>query len=53
MATGDRFFGFDLIQRKTLARLLAEVSAGDTTVLEDLQDQIDALDVRVTELETP
>lgn len=29
MATGDRFFGFDLIQRKTLARLLAETAAGD------------------------
>lgn len=64
MATGDRFFGFDLIQRKTLARLLSEVAGGDVpafsdlagsvagvdganlqAILEDLKDQIDAIEV--------
>ena len=44
----DRFFGFDLIQRKTLEKLLAEVGAGDTAAL---QDQIDALELRVEALE--
>lgn len=53
MATSDRFFGFDLIQRKTLAALLAEISGGDDSSIQDLQDQLDALDARVTDLETP
>lgn len=47
----DKYFGFDLQQRKTLMRLLEEVAAGDSSAIEDLQDQITALAGRVTDLE--
>lgn len=47
----DVFFGFDLIQRKTLEKLLAEVASGDSAALADLQQQIDALEGRVEVLE--
>lgn len=44
----DRFFGFNLEQRKTLQRLLEEVAGVD---VQDLQDQIDALEARVDALD--
>lgn len=44
----DRYFGFDLQQRKTLMRLLEGLDADS---LQDLQDQIDALVARVDDLE--
>ncbi len=46
----DRYFGFNLQQRQTLQRLLAELVA-DPEALQDLQDQIDALESRVETLE--
>lgn len=50
MATADRFFGFDTIQRRTLAILLAEV-AGDPTAIAAINAAIADLDDRVTVLE--
>lgn len=47
----DKYFGFDLIQRQTLAKLLAEVAGGDSAALADLQQQLDALEGRVADLE--
>lgn len=44
----DRYFGFDLQQRKTLMRLLEGL---DTEALQDLQDQYDSLEARVADLE--
>lgn len=46
----DKFFGFDLIQRKTLQKLLAEAGT-DPAALEALQDAIDDLADRVEALE--
>jgi hypothetical protein len=39
MATGDRFFGFDLIQRKTLAALMADGLPLSTTTQEGVARQ--------------
>lgn len=54
----DKFFGFDLTQRKTLEKMFDELVAGDTTAIEALQDEVTALqgevgalDTRVTALE--
>ena len=44
MATGDRFFGFDLIQRKTLARLLSEVAGGGVPAFSDLDGSVAGVD---------
>lgn len=47
----DKFFGFDLTQRKTLEKLLAELAGEDSTAIDDLSDQLDALTARVVVLE--
>lgn len=47
----DVFFGFDLVQRKTLEKLLAEVAGSDSAALAALQQQIDDLEDRVEALE--
>lgn len=44
----DRYFGFDLIQRKTLQKLLEEMGGVDVAAL---QAQIAALTARVAALE--
>lgn len=49
----DVFFGFDLVQRKTLEKLLAEVAGADPAALEALQLQVADLEDRVEALETP
>lgn len=46
----EPYFGFDLQQRKTLMRLLEGLSP---EAVQDLQDQLDALEARVADLETP
>lgn len=47
-----KYMGFNTTQINTLRRLLAEAVASEDA-LQDLQDQIDALEGRVTALETP
>ena len=47
-----KYMGFNTTQINTLRRLLEEAVASEDA-LQDLQDQIDALEGRVTALETP
>jgi len=49
----DRFFGFNLQQRKTLQVLLDEVASGDSETLTQLQEDLTALEGRVDDLENP
>lgn len=51
MAGYDRFFGFDLEQRKTLAKLLLEVQGADTATLAAIQAAIADLEDRIEILE--
>lgn len=47
----DRWFGFDLIQRKTLEKRLAEVAGADPAELAALQQAVADLEDRVEALE--
>lgn len=47
----DKWFGFDLIQRKTLEKLLAGVAGVDPAALVALQEAVDDLTDRVEALE--
>lgn len=48
----DRFFGFDLIQRKTLAKLLADASGSDAATLAAHTTSIANLNAWATALAT-
>lgn len=50
MANAPKYLGFNTTQINTLMRLLEDAVGADT---QDLQDQIDALEARVLDLETP
>lgn len=47
----DRYFGFDLIQRRTLAKLLAEVVGADPAALAALEQRVADLEDAVEALE--
>lgn len=51
MAGYDRFFGFDLVQRRTLAKLLLEVQGAGTDTVAQLQEAIADLEDRVEAVE--